>query len=66
VRIAINNQVIEVPEGISIAGLIERLGLNPRFVAVERNLDLIPRERHFECILSDGDKLEIVTLVGGG
>jgi sulfur carrier protein len=48
-----------------VADLLQQLGA-PRFVAVELNLEVIPRARHAETILKDGDKIELVTLVGGG
>ena len=49
-----------------MAELLDEMQMQPRYVAVERNLQLIPRATHAECILNDGDRLEIVTLVGGG
>lgn len=65
-QIVVNGDAREVAAGTSVAQLIKLLRLPPRFLAVERNLEIVPRERHAECILSDGDRLEIVTLVGGG
>ena len=49
-----------------VAELLEQLDLEPRYVAVEVNLDLVPRDRHQELVLKAGDRLEVVTLVGGG
>ena len=46
--------------------LLEQLGLTGKPVAVEVNLQLVPRQRHAEHVLADNDRLEIVTLVGGG
>jgi sulfur carrier protein len=40
--------------------------MQPRLVAVERNRDLVPRAQHAACALEAGDRVEIVTLVGGG
>jgi len=65
-QINVNGEVVEVPEGTTIAALLEQRGLSPRYLAVERNLELVPRQQHSECILQAGDQLEIVTLVGGG
>ena len=48
------------------AGLAERLGLDPRKVAVERNLEIVPKSRFAETLLADGDAIEIVHFVGGG
>ncbi|MCA9098295.1 MAG: sulfur carrier protein ThiS [Planctomycetaceae bacterium] len=65
-QIKVNGEAVEVPEGMTIAALLEQRGLSPRYLAVERNLELVPRQQHVECILQAGDQLEIVTLVGGG
>ena len=53
-------------QGLTIATLLDDLGLQPKYVAVERNLELVPRSQHDDCELQPDDKLEIVTLVGGG
>lgn len=65
-RIVLNGEGREVPEGLSVAGLLQRLELRPERVAVERNRELVPRGRHAETPLAEGDELEVVTLVGGG
>jgi len=64
--ITVNGTPREVPDGITVAELLIALRLNPRFLAVERNLELVPRTDHAGCRLAPGDRLEIVTLVGGG
>ena len=66
VQIVVNGELRELPVGTTVAALIEQMQLQPKFVAVERNLELVPRARHAECQLQPGDRLEIVTLVGGG
>ena len=65
-KILMNGQAREVEPGTTIARLIESLNMQPRYLAVERNFELVPRTQHAECVLEDGDKLEVVTLVGGG
>jgi thiamine biosynthesis protein ThiS len=65
-QVTVNGQSREVADGTTVAGLLEELRLNGKPVAVEVNLDLVPRQRHAEHRLADGDRLEIVTLVGGG
>lgn len=50
----------------SLRTLTDRLGIDPRFVAIEVNLELIPREEHAAYIVKPNDRIEIVTLVGGG
>jgi sulfur carrier protein len=65
VRIVYNGAEREVADGVTIAGLLVELA--PRGpVAVEANQQLVPRERHAEWVLREGDVLEVVTLVGGG
>ena len=65
-HILVNGQNRLVADGSSIADLLELLELESRQVAVEVNLELVPRGRHAEHVLSAGDQLEVVTLVGGG
>lgn len=66
VEIMVNGGPRQVPEGTTIAALLAELGLEPRQVAVEVNLELAPRGQHAELVLNAGDRLEVVTLVGGG
>lgn len=65
-QITVNDENRDISPGSTIADLLNELGLRPKFVAVERNLELIPRARHAECELVENDRLEVVTLVGGG
>lgn len=65
-EIWINGEQQQVPAGTTIAELLDQLNLQPRYVAVERNRELVPRGQHAECLLQSGDRLEVVTLVGGG
>lgn len=65
-NIIVNDDKRAVPQGCSIAALLELLGLKPRFLAVELNRQVVPRSEHHQTLLSDGDRIEIVTLVGGG
>lgn len=50
----------------TILDLVVELGLDPRKVAVERNLEIVPKSLHGETALTDGDRIEIVQFVGGG
>lgn len=52
--------------GASVADLVRDLGLRPEVVAVEVNERLVPRARRGETLLAPGDRVEVVTLVGGG
>ena len=65
-RIAVNGEEREVPEGISVGELVRRLGLAEAPVAVERNQRVVPRAEREATLLREGDRLELVTLVGGG
>lgn len=65
-KIIVNDETREIPDGSTVAELLALLKMEPRYLAVERNLELVPRAQHAECVLEPGDKLEIVTLVGGG
>ena len=55
-----------MPSGVSISRLLDELGLTGKRVAVERNGEIVPRSRHGETALAEGDQLEIVVAVGGG
>ena len=65
-QVYVNEEPREVETGATVAWLIDQLGLEPRYFAVERNRELVPRREHADCALAEGDRLEIVTLVGGG
>ena len=66
ISIRVNGGHRRVPAGISVAALALELGLEPSKVAVERNLEIVPRSTLGEVIVEDGDDFEIVTFVGGG
>ena len=54
-------------EGVAdVAGLVAALGLDARKVAVERNLEIVPRSTYARAKLADGDRIEIVHFIGGG
>jgi sulfur carrier protein len=52
--------------GSTVATLLRSLGVTQPHVAVELNLEVVPRAQHGETMLRAGDRLEVVTLVGGG
>lgn len=62
----VNGQLRTVPPDRSIAELLADLGVTAKHVAVEVNQQLVPRSEHQSHRLAEGDRLEIVTLVGGG
>jgi sulfur carrier protein len=65
-QILVNDEQREVAQSCTVAALVEELGLTGKPVAVEVNLQLVPRGQHAGHVLAAGDRLEIVTLVGGG
>ena len=62
----INGEKREVREGLSVAQLLDDLGVRPGRVVVELNRDVLAREAHEATFLKDGDAVEIVHFVGGG
>jgi len=65
-HLTVNGEPHEVPEGITVSGLIQHLGLGDGPVAVERNREVVPRATHAAVTLAEGDVLELVHFVGGG
>lgn len=65
-QITVNGEPREIPEGTTLAALIENLPIPHRAYAVEVNRALVPRREHPATSLTTGDAVEIVTLVGGG
>jgi len=65
-NIQVNGQGREIAAGTSVASLLRELGVTQPHVAVEVNLEVVPRTQHRETLLTDGDRVEVVTLVGGG
>ncbi|MNF51785.1 Sulfur carrier protein ThiS [compost metagenome] len=65
-RIQLNGESFELPDGQTVADLIARLDLAGRRVAVELNLDIVPRSLHAATALCEGDRVEVVHAIGGG
>ena len=66
IAIHLNGDLRRVTVGSTIAGVLGELGLDPRKVAVERNLEIVPRSTFGEVRVNEGDAFEIVHFVGGG
>ncbi|MAX24199.1 MAG: thiamine biosynthesis protein ThiS [Phycisphaeraceae bacterium] len=66
IKITVNGQEKEVADDITVRQLIVELELGKAAVAVEVNRELIPKKIHESTVLTDGDTVELVTLVGGG
>ncbi len=65
-RVTINGEGKDVPEGLSIRSLLDHLGVRGERVAVEYNLGVLPRERWDATPVQQDDRIEIVHFVGGG
>jgi thiazole synthase len=65
-EITLNGETRRLDQAQSVRALLESLGLDPAKIAVERNLEIVPRGRYGEVALADGDRLEIVHFIGGG
>jgi thiamine biosynthesis protein ThiS len=64
--LVVNGGALQVPAGITVAGLLGQLGLDRRKVAVERNEEIVVRSTYEATQLQAGDRLEIVHFIGGG
>ena len=65
-RLTINGEEQSFEGAWDLAALVQALGLNPRKVAIERNLEIVPRSVYDKTALADGDRIEIVHFIGGG
>ena len=65
-RLKLNGEDRELDQASTVAALVEQLGLDVRKVAVERNLEIVPRSQYLATPLNDGDRIEIVHFIGGG
>jgi sulfur carrier protein len=66
IQIQLNGEARELPSATTVAALIEQLGHAGRRVAVEVNREIVPKSRHAEHMLADGDVVELVHALGGG
>jgi sulfur carrier protein len=65
-NVTVNGEPRDVPDALTVRGLLEHLELRSGPVAVEVNQDVVPRAEHASRVLRAGDAVEIVHLVGGG
>jgi thiamine biosynthesis protein ThiS len=64
-KIHLNGEEREV-QAATVAALVAELGLEGRMIAVERNLEVVPKSAYDDTCLQDGDRLEVVHMIGGG
>ena len=65
-KITVNGELREIPDGLNVAALLQHLEMPADRVAIERNLDILPRAKWQETEVQPNDRYEIVHLVGGG
>ena len=65
-QVIINGEARQLVDGITVSQLLEELQIPATRVAVELNLEIVPKAGYAERTLQDGDKIEIVHFVGGG
>jgi sulfur carrier protein len=65
-RVLVNGETMEVPEGVSVDGLLEHLKVKREFTAVALNREITPKTQYADTHLKDGDRVEIVRPMGGG
>lgn len=66
ITVRLNGDDREIAPGLSVHALLEALDLRPELIVVERNREILPRERYGEVVVEEGDALELVQFVGGG
>jgi thiamine biosynthesis protein ThiS len=66
IALEVNGKRVELEQPVGLLGYLEQLGVNPRAVAVEHNGEIIERAAYESVVLREGDRLEIVRMVGGG
>ncbi len=66
IQVQVNGETKQLPPGTSVRALLDHLGLNPGRVAIEYNLEILPKTRWDATQVAPGDRLEIVQFVGGG
>lgn len=65
-EIFVNGEAMQVDLGLTLQGLVEQISDEPRGIAIERNLEIVPKSQHPNVVLKEGDRLEVVQFVGGG
>ena len=65
-EITVNGEMQTIETSVTIAGLLEGLGIDPETVVIERNLDILNRDDHGKTVLEEGDSIEIIRMVDGG
>jgi thiazole synthase len=65
-NVTLNGETKSIQNGLTVRSMLASLGLDPAKIAVERNLQIVPRSTYDQVAVSDGDRFEIVHFIGGG
>jgi len=65
-RVVVNGDPVVLSDSSTVRGMLEVLGVAPERVAVEVNLEIVPRQDYASWALHEGDRIELITFVGGG
>jgi len=65
-KVTVNGESRDLDDGLTVLAMLERLGLKPEATVVQRNDDIVDRDRYGETPVSEGDTFELVRFVGGG
>jgi sulfur carrier protein len=65
-KILLNNKTLLLKDGLNIKGLLDQIDMKHKYFAVEVNEQIVPKSNHESYLIKDGDKIEIVSAIGGG
>lgn len=65
-QIYLNGEARDIPDNTTAAALVESLGLTGKRIAMEVNMEIVPRSQHASYLFQPGDKIEVVQAIGGG
>lgn len=65
-KIILNGEETEIDNGFSVKNLLEKFALEPKKIAVEKNLEIVPRSQFDSSLINEGDRIEIIHFIGGG
>lgn len=66
IKIRVNGREMEVEERLNLSELLKDLGISPKGIAVEINREIIPKSQYGSTFIKEGDRIEVVEMVGGG
>lgn len=66
IEVIINGEVTQLEQPLKVKALLKELGINPKKVALEHNLEIVPKSTYGDVMIENGDRLEIVHFIGGG